>query len=264
MITPAAKWLLDREGLAAGTPWLGLVYVVGTVPFAIALIKPDPASAGWHPDGERIPPGGVAIAPTGTPYREALASRFFIGITIGYILVLGSQVGAIQQIVKLVEERTTANTAAFATLVLAATSVVARLIGGRIATVAPMTAMTAAFALLQAVAAVFLAFAMSTTMLFAAIILFGATIGNILMLQPLLIAERFGVRDYPRIYSRGQLFTLVGTAGGPLLLGALHDVSDGYELPYVIAGVCSLVGVGAILWAGPANDRTATTEEAMA
>ena len=53
----------------------------------------------------------------------------------------------------------------------------------------------------------------------ASIVLFGATIGNILMLQPLLIAERFGVRDYPRIYSRAQLFGLVGTAGGPLLLG---------------------------------------------
>ena len=217
LITPAAKWMLDREGLASGTPWLGLIYVVGTVPFALALIKPDPAAAGWHPDGERIAPGGVASAPTGTPYREALASRFFIGITIGYILVLGSQVGAIQQLVKLVEERTTPDTAAFATLVLAATSVVARLIGGRIATVAPMTAMTAVFALVQAAAAVFLAFAMSTSMLFAAIILFGATIGNILMLQPLLIAERFGVLDYPRIYSRSQLLTLVGTAGGPLL-----------------------------------------------
>ena len=149
-------------------------------------------------------------------------------------------------------------------LILPATSVVARLIGGQIATVAPMTAMTATFALIQAFAAVFLAFAMSTTLLFGAIIVFGATIGNILMLQPLLIAERFGVRDYPRIYSRGQLFTLVGTAGGPLLLGALHDLSDGYELPYVIAGVCSLVGVGVILWAGPADDRSSNTEGAVA
>ena len=72
----------------------------------------------------------------------------------------------------------------------------------------------------------------ATWLLFAAIVLFGATIGNILMLQPLVIAERFGVRDYPRIFSRTQLVAVVGTAGGPLLLGSLYDVFGSYRVPY--------------------------------
>ncbi|HSH10320.1 MAG TPA: MFS transporter, partial [Ilumatobacter sp.] len=42
LITPGAKWLLDRQGLEAGTPWLGLVYVVGIVPVIYLLITPDP------------------------------------------------------------------------------------------------------------------------------------------------------------------------------------------------------------------------------
>ena len=261
LLTPAAKTFLDRQGLESGTPWLGLVYLLGTVPFALALIKPDPERLGWHPDGEPIAPGAAAVAPTGTPYREALASRFFRWLTVGYILVLGSQVGAIQQLVKLVEERTTADTAAFATLVLAATSVVARLVGGRVVVSVPMIAFTAALAAVQMVALGALAFADTTPLIFGAIVLFGATIGNILMLQPLLIAERFGVRDYARIYSRGQLFTLVGTAGGPLLLGALHDASGGYEIPYVVAGVCSLVGAFAVLASGPATPHVPELEE---
>lgn len=253
LITPAAKWLLDRQGLAAGTPWLGLLFVVGILPFTLWLIRPDPAALGWLPDGERATPGERAPASTGTPYREAIASRFFVFVTIGYVLALGSQVGGIQQIVKLVEERTTPDTAALATLVLAATSVVARLIGGRVISSLPMIPFTAALAALQMVAMVWLAFAMSTTPIFGAIILFGATIGNILMLQPLLIAERFGVRDYPRIYSRAQLLALVGTAGGPLLLGWLHDAAGGYRASYVVAGALSLAGAIAILFAGPAE-----------
>lgn len=256
VITPAAKWLLDRQGLEAGTPWLGAVFVVGIVPFAFWLIRPDPAKLGWLPDGERATPGDVQPQAAGTPYREAITSRFFVFITIGYILALGSQVGGIQQIVKLVEERTTADTAALATLVLAATSVVARLIGGRVVASLQMVPFTAALAALQMVAMVWLAFAMSTTPMFAAIILFGATIGNILMLQPLLIAERFGVRDYPRIYSRAQLLGLIGTAGGPLLLGWLHDVAGGYRSSYIVAGVLSLGGGVAVLFAGPAEQRT--------
>lgn len=253
IITPAAKWLIDRQGLQAATPWLGLVYILGIVPFTYWLIRPDPAELGWMPDGERVIVGGPATRLTGTPYREAIVSRFFIGMTIGYILALGSQVGGIQQLVKLVEERTTADTAALATLVLAATSVVARLIGGRVVTSMPMTAFTAGLAAFQMFAMIGLALASSTLGIFGSIVLFGATIGNILMLQPLLIAERFGVRDYPQIYSRAQLFALVGTAGGPLLLGWLHDLSGGYRMAYLVAGACSLAGAAAILWAGPTH-----------
>ena len=260
LITPAAKWLLDRQGLEAGTPWLGALFVVGIVPFVLLLVRPDPAALGWLPDGERVAPDGVPPAVTGTPYREAIASRFFLFITIGYILALGSQVGAIQQLVKLVEERTDAGTAALATLVLAATSVVARLIGGRVVASLPMIPFTATLAMLQVMAMVWLAFAMSTTAIFGAILLFGATIGNILMLQPLLIAERFGVLDYPRIYSRAQLLALIGTAGGPLLLGWLYDVAGGYRASYIVGGVLSLCGAVAILFAGPAETDSVAPE----
>lgn len=261
LITPATKWLLDRQGLEAGTPWLGLLFVVGIVPFTWWLIRPDPAELGWLPDGERAVPGDIAPALMGVPYREAVASRFFILLTIGYVLTLGSQVGGIQQLVKLVEERTTANTAALATLVVAAVSVVSRLVGGRVIASVPMIPFTAVLAALQMVAMVWLAFAMSSAGLFGAIILFGATIGNILMLQPLLIAERFGVRDYPKIYSRAQLYGLIGTAGGPLLLGLLHDAANGYRVPYLVAGGLSMAGAAFVLLAGPAHLPTPAQAE---
>ena len=250
LLTPAAKWLLDRQGLKAGTPWLGLVFVLGIVPIVYWLITPEPGPTGWLPDGERVNPNVAAPAITGTRYRDAIKSRFFIFITIGYVLALGAQVGAIQQLVKLVEERTTANTAALATMVLAATSVVARLIGGRMVASMSMMPFTAALAAVQMVALVALGFAGTTAGIFGSIVLLGATVGNILMLQPLLIAERFGVRDYPKIYSRAQLFGLVGTAGGPMLLGWLHDASGGYRASYVAAGCLSLGGAVVFLMSG--------------
>jgi MFS family permease len=89
--------------------------------------------------------------------------------------------------------------------------------------------------------------------LFVAIVLFGATVGNLLMLQPLLIAERFGVRDYPRIFSRSQFVTMFGTAGGPLLLGLLRDNAGGYRTSYLVAAACSIVGAGVLAWGGPAT-----------
>ncbi len=252
-ITPFAKQLLDSRGLAGGTPWLGLVFVVGIVPAAWFLVRPDPEADGWSPDGVRRVAGEARPALTGMPYEEAVRTRFFICVTIGFVLGLGSQVGGIQQMVKLVEDRTDARTAQFAVTAVAATSVVARLIGGQVVQRVRMATMTVALVATQSVALVLLAFAESTWLIFVAIILFGATIGNILMLQPLLMAERFGVRDYPKIYSRSQLFGVVGTAGGPLVLGLLYDVAGSYQIPYLVAALCSIAGAFVMSRGGPAT-----------
>ena len=242
LLTPAAKWLIDDRGLEAATPILGAVWVIGIIPIALWFVRPDPAALGWLPDGERVRVDVPAVAPTGTPFHEAMRSRFFVAVTAAYVLVLGAQVGGIQQLVKLVEDRTDARTASLATIGLAGTSVVARLVGGRVVSRVPMAGFTVGLAAVQAVALAALAFADTTVGIFAAILLFGATVGNILMLQPLLMAERFGVLDYPRIFSRAQFIAMVGTAGGPLLLGWLYDNAGGYETSYLVAAACSLTG----------------------
>jgi MFS family permease len=255
VITPFAKWLIDREGLESATPILAAVWVVGIIPLALWLVRPDPARLGWLPDGDRVRPEVLAPAPSGVRYGEAVRTRFYVGVTVGYLLVLGSQVGAIQQLIKLVEERTDPDTAAVATIALAGMSVAARLAGGRVVPRLPMTGFTSALAVTQGAAMVGIAFANRTVALFVAILLFGATIGNILMLQPLLIAERFGVIDYPRIFSRSQFFTTFGVAGGPLLLGWLYDHAGGYRTSYLVAASCSIVGAAVLAWSGPATVR---------
>ncbi len=258
LITPAAKWLLDEQGLAAGTPWLALVWFLGIVPVTLVLMRPDPIELGWLPDGERLQVDQEAPPLTGVPFIEAVRSRFFVLFTIGYLLALGAQVGAIQQLVKLMEERTDRSGAALATLFLAGTSVVARLIGGRVASRLPMMPLAIGLVLGQMVAMILIAVLDQKWALFAAIILFGATIGNILMLQPLIVADRFGVLDYPRIFSRAQLVAVVGTAGGPLLLGWLHDNAGGYGTAYTVAAIASLVAALILAWAGAGERRGAT------
>ena len=135
VLTPVAKWLIDDRGLAVGDadPRRRLA-ASAIVPFAIWLVRPDPAALGWHPDGERV---RADVAPmrrrSACRSHEAVRSRFFIGDDARPTsLVLGAQVGGIQQLVKLVEDRTDASTAAIATTALAGMSVIARLAGGRI------------------------------------------------------------------------------------------------------------------------------------
>lgn len=255
VITPFAKALIDEHGLAMTTPWLGLLFVIGTVPAAIFLIRPDPAADGYEPDGAVIAVERPAAPPLGVSAADAFGSRFYKAVTLGYVLALGSQVGGIQQLVKLVEDRTSASTAQFAITVLAATSVVARLIGGRVATSVPLTRLVVLLSALQALSLVGLAVSTNRVPLFLAIVVFGATIGNILMLQPLLIAERFGVRDYSRIYARTQAVGVAGVAGGPLLIGWLFDLAGDYRSAYLAAAALSLVGAIVLSRAGPAETK---------
>ena len=87
------------------------------------------------------------------------------------------------------------------------------------------------------------------------------------MMQSLLLAERFGVRDYPRIAARSGLISFSGTALGPLLLGWLYDVAGGYRSSYLAAGVCSIIGAILFSFAGSASvasDKVASAEVASA
>ena len=163
VLTPAAKWLIDDRGLAAATPILGVVWLVGILPFALWLVRPDPvaprlAARRRAGDGRRR-----AAAPFGVPFAEAVRSRFFIGATLAYALVLGAQVGGIQQLVKLVEDRTDASTAAIATTALAGMSVdrPARRRPHRVAG-ADRRVRRRALAAVQALALALIAFAAST------------------------------------------------------------------------------------------------------
>ena len=258
VVTPFIKWILDTQGIRNGSPWLALIWFCGTVPVTLILLRAFPQPYGWLPDGARAAPGDVANI-SGTPLADAVRSRFFKAITFGYIFALGAQVGGALQLVKLVEERTDRSTATLATIALSSMSIISRFVAGRIIPKVNMTRFTVGLATLQGFSMASIALNESRIGLLLSIAVFGITIGNMVMMQSLLLAERFGVRDYPRIAARSGLISFSGTALGPLLLGWLYDVAGGYRAAYLAAAVCSLIGATMFSFAGsaagePAND----------
>ena len=247
VVTPVIKWILDSRGIDAGSPWLAAIWFVGIVPVTLLFLLPFPHQFGWMPDGVRAD-NKEAPTLTGTPLAVAVKSRFFLMIAIGYIFAFGAQVGGVQQLVKMVEERTDRTTATLGTVVLSLFSIIARFTASRAIDRLNMARFTVLVAIMN-----------SPVGLLVGIALFGSTIGNMLMMQSLLIAQKFGVLDYPRIAARQGLISFTGTAGGPLLLGARHDFAGGYRSRYLGAGVCSLIGALLFSLAGSAGDRSATS-----
>jgi MFS family permease len=89
-------------------------------------------------------------------------------------------------------------------------------------------------------------------------------VGNLLMLQPLWLAEAFGVKAYARIFSLSNAIAVLGVAGGPVALGLLYDLAD-YRLAYSVAAGLSFLAWLSMFGAGPTPDsdsapRTGATD----
>lgn len=134
---------------------------------------------------------------------------------------------------------------------LALCSLVGRLAGGWAAARTSMRGVAVVCMVVQGGALLWLAEGESRAQILLATAVFGFTVGNVLMLHPLLLAERFGVRDYGRIYPRSNLVVTLGIAGGPAAIGLLYEVLGGYGAAFALAAGISLLGAAVLAASGP-------------
>jgi len=254
LMTPLAAFLIQRRGIAGAAPWLGLAFFLGVVPVTAWIVRSSPQDMGLVPDGAKFAARGVRAAlPRSVSYAQARRSRFFIAVTAAYLFGLGAQVGAITHLFRLASTRENPRIAALTLALMASASVVGRLCGGWLLLKLPTRGFATGMLLAQALALALLAFAAKSLLLVGAV-LFGITVGNVLMLQPLLLAEAFGIRHYGRIYSVSNLITAAGVAGGPALIGVLYEASGGYTLPYLVVSAASVLSCAILLFAGRTHD----------
>jgi predicted MFS family arabinose efflux permease len=167
-----------------------------------------------------------------------------------------AQVGGISHLFNLVSERLDENHAATAVSVLAASSVVGRLAGGWAVTIISTRRFTTVLAGAQGVALLLLSRGESSPALLLGTMFFGLTVGNLLLLQSILLAEAFGVLDYPRIYSVSSLVATLGITAGPAVVGVIHDSAGGYTAGLTVLAVASVGGAIALLVGGPVRAGT--------
>ncbi len=256
-VTPLAARLIDGRSLAGAGPWMALAWLL-VIPLAFGLIRSWPADVGQQPDGAPDPsPGIPPSALSGATFIEARSTRFFRLLAVTYAMVFLAQVGALAHLFNLATERVDKGAAAAALSTLAFASVAGRLLGGVIVTRVPIKTMTGVLIVVQGCALGLIAFATSQTGIVLSAAVLGLSVGNLLMLQPLLLAETFGVKEYSRIYSYNQLFGTIGVAGGPFLIGFVHDLAD-YRVAMLVGSSANVIGLAALILAGTVGDARAT------
>ena len=239
LLTPLSANVIRWMGVDAALPWFGLVYVLAIAPIALLLVR------SWPENGEAPPKPPPAL-----DVREVLRTRFFIGATLAYIAIMAAQVGGIAHVFNHVAKVDGHGSAAMAVSLVAGTSMVGRLLGGVVLTAKfPIRLFTLLNIAGQSAGLAAFAFASGYRSVLFASILFGLSLGNLLMLQPLLLAQAFGVRLYPRLFAFAHAASTIGVAGGPLAMGIVHDAFN-YAWSFGLATVASILALAILLAAG--------------
>lgn len=254
LLTPLSARLIGQLGLAGAAPWLALIFTVGIIPITWAMIRPSPLAYGYGPDGDPIirDAKGVPLPADGIDFEVAIRSRFFILMTLTFIFAMMAQVGGIAHLFSLVAGRTGSDdTAALALAGMAGASVIGRLAGGWALSYISSRGFVIGLTVGQGAVLVLLAYAESAVGLIGASVLFGLTVGNLLMMAPLLSAEAFGLKAYGRIFSINQLCNVAGVAAGPVVMGQLYAKAGSYHAAFLAMAVASGVSFALICAAGP-------------
>ena len=248
VLTPLLAAALENEGLIALQQPFFIVIILANIPLCLWLMRPEPAAMGQFPDGDAVAlehaDGEGMTAP------EALRTRFFRLAVLAAILALMAQVGTIAHLYNWALERADAEAAAGMVAVLALASFIGRLICGALLDRFDLLRFALTLYLAQACILVLIAFAQGGVAAAAASFAFGLTVGNILMLQPLLIGAAFGLRDYPRLLSYFQLLMNFGVAAGPIFIGLVYDFAGGYQAAFLAMAVAAIGAALAMARAG--------------
>ena len=246
-VAPFVAHITHGNSLRIVTPWLALAFAAA-VALSIALVRTDPLRHADRFDElheEHSRGAGIDL-------RAAMRSRTFVMITVAQLFAMFAQVGGMAHVYSLGADRLSAGTAAVAVSVVAFSSFCGRFAGSLVMRRTSVATFGVAVLVLQTVGAAAMGLSHSTATLLVATAVFGVTIGNALLIQPLLVAEAFGVSDFARIVAWSQLLATAGIAGGPAAVGLLRDLSGSYTTPFFLIGAASLVGAVAVWQAGRA------------
>ena len=143
--------------------------------------------------------------------------------------------------------------------ILPIASVVGRLAGGFMLEQLPILSFTLTMIVLQALSLFLVAVSESPLTLGLSLALFGLSVGNLLMLQPLIVADRFGLLDYSRLFL-GPICSASLGLQGPGVLGAIYGAVGNFAVPYfcVRHGSCRS---GSFLGMSPLSQYSVTPPE---
>jgi len=257
VFAPIGTGLIESGGISRAAPVLGTVVVAVALPVTLVVLVWDPAQMGLQPDNGTAPAPRRFHVDLASQYRtwtraQAARTRPFWAMMIGFMVVLLCQVGFLaHQVAFLTERFDSAAVGATAIGTAAIGSAVARLVVGTFADNVDKRLLTVILVLAQAASVFALVLTDNLLANYALVLVFGFTMGNIFMMQSLLVGEIFGIPSFGSIFGITAAASQVAGGVGPVLVGALESWSGGYTTPFVVTAAMTALASLVLLEARP-------------
>ena len=254
-----AQFAIVHEGWRAGWLAIGAVtLVVGFVPIWLLLAR-RPEDLGLLPDGGALPISDtegatraatpkVAVAEPAFSRRQALRTGSFWLLLLYTVLVFPVQAGvSLHQAPYLIERGIDPTIAALIVSAFSAVSALATLACGALPRSLPIRYPLAATGAILTLGTLLLLGVDSAAQGYLAAGVFGFAIGAVLTLLPVAWADYFGRAHFGAIRGIALPAQVLAQAAGPLLSGALHDMTGDYRLSLqCFAGLAALSVIAAL------------------
>jgi predicted MFS family arabinose efflux permease len=264
-------WFSTRRGLAInlalnGASFAGvvvipaLVLLVGSIGFEPALIvvvgamlvlilpmlffwvdRPAVALV----NRPNVDAAGLVIAPW--TRTEALRSWRFWSIALPFAFALMAQAGFLVHEIAILEPSLGRAQAGAAVALTTSMAIVGRLTLGMVIDRFDQRIVTAASLASQIVALAAMILTRDSLVLFAAVALFGFSVGNLITFPALIVQREFEPASFGMLTALVSSVWQIGASSGPLLLGAIHDLAGTYTAPIYVCGVLDLAAAAVIL-----------------
>ena len=237
VVTPYSAYLMNTVGLGETMPILGVILIGSIVPLSLFIRQVEKPVVGAQVNAS----GGDVF--DRVLFSKAVNSRFFILLAGAYILIMAAQVGGIAHLYNRVDTLAGFTYAAYAVQALSICSISGRFFGGWLVTRIPIRWFALGNLSMQAIGLTLIALAPNGTLAVFAAGFFGLSVGNLLMTQPLWLAEVYATGIYAKVFARANALSVLGLAMGPYFIGWAFDVfGDGrsYFWPYMAAVACSI------------------------
>jgi sugar phosphate permease len=225
----------------------GLVVIVVGLPIA-RLMRRDPEQLGLRPDGAAAPARGAAgRVSDGGPslgVREALRTWAFWSMSVAHAAAVAVVAAVSVHFVIFANETLGLSITVAASLLALMTgvSIAGQLLGGVLGDRVDKRALATGGMLGHALAMVLLALASSPLTVTLAAVVHGVSWGLRGPLMGALRADYFGRESFAAVMGFSSLIVMLGTVGGPLMLGILTDVTGRYAPGFTVLAALAAVG----------------------
>jgi MFS family permease len=94
------------------------------------------------------------------------------------------------------------------------------------------------------------------------VLVVGFTIGNIYMMQSLLVGDTFGLVSFGTVFGLIGVVTQTASGLGPFAVGVIEDLTGGYRSPFLATAAITYAAAAIVLLAKPPDPEAAVSQPA--